>query len=88
VRQGLRGCPAAAAAALGEETIAAFSDLIPPRIPPRLGDALPVGCMVWNCVKAPPGETGTAASHRLGRCPLVRTLSATEEVAALLTSRQ
>ena len=32
-----------------------------------------------------PGEAGTAALHRLGRDPLVRTLSATDEVAALLT---
>ena len=36
----------------------------------------------------PPGEAGTAAPRRLGRDPLVRTLSATEEVAALLTSRR
>jgi hypothetical protein len=39
-------------------------------------------------VKAPPGEAGIAAARRLGRDPLVRTLSATEEVAALLTSRR
>jgi hypothetical protein len=44
--------------------------------------------MVWNCVKAPPGGAGIAVPRRLGRDPLVRTLSVTEEVAALLTSRQ
>ena len=38
-------------------------------------------------MKAPPGEAGTAAPLRLGRDPLVRTLSVTEEVAALLTSK-
>ena len=37
-------------------------------------------------MKAPPGETGTAAARRLDRDPLLRTLSVTEEVAALLTS--
>ena len=39
-------------------------------------------------MKAPPGEAGTAALRRLGRDPLVRTLSPTEEIAALLTSRR
>ncbi len=39
-------------------------------------------------VKAPPGEIGIAAPRRLGRDPRVRTLSVTEEVAALLTSRR
>ena len=37
---------------------------------------------------APGYPAGTATRRRLGRDPLVRTLSATEEVAALLTSRQ
>ncbi len=39
-------------------------------------------------MKTPPGEVGIAAPRRLGRDPLVRTLSPTEEVAALLTSRR
>ncbi len=42
------------------------------------------GCIL----KPPPGEAGTAAPRRLGRDALVRTLSATEEVAALLASRR
>ncbi len=36
----------------------------------------------------PPGEAGTAALRRLGRDALTRTLSVTEEAAALLTSRR
>ncbi len=43
----------------------------------------PSGCRL----KAPPGEAGIAA-RRLGRDPLIRTLSPTDEVAALLTSRR
>ncbi len=39
-------------------------------------------------MKTPPGEVGIAAPRRLGRDALVRTLSPTEEVAALLTSRR
>ena len=39
-------------------------------------------------LKTPPGEVGIAALRRLGRDPLVRTLSVTEKVAALLTSRR
>jgi len=39
-------------------------------------------------LKTPLGEAGIAAPRRFGRDPLVRTLSVTEEVAALLTSKR